>query len=336
MMKFLKWFLYLVLFLVALILVIPLFLPSTVVVTSRKEVAVLPYQVFHNAATYTARNSWDPWLRTDPGAEFTVDSQVDYVGSVFTWDGEKIKTGKIQVDSVVFGKYIASSIWFGDDQEPSTVEWELEPIDFGTRITWKFTASGAYPLEKLLLNLMKGSMASDLEKGLINLAQYLEENPPRLSRMGEVSKVVLPPMFAMVSPGTGSQEEIEALMEELFGKIRVEIEAQGLETAGVPFTHYLSIDEETEISEFLAGIPVSSSGRDENEVFAKQYPEMEVVQTMHSGPYEEFRFSYEKIIEYIQSNELDVVFKSFEFYYIDPDMEPDVRKWQTLIAFPVK
>lgn len=335
-MKFLKWLLYIVLIIVALILIIPQFLPSTVEVTSRKEVALLPYQVFHNAATYTDRDLWDPWLKTEPGAEFSIESQPEYVGSTYTWNGKKIKTGKMMVDSVVFGRYIASSIWFGKDPEPSLIEWELEPIDYGTGITWKFTAEGAYPIEKLMLNLMKGSMAANFKKGLDNLSDYLEENPPRLSSLGKIGKGTLPPMFALVSLGKGKMEEMGVLMGELYGKIDTEIGAQGLQMAGALFSHYLSFDEETGNSEFLAGIPVVSMGKDANEVMAKKYPGMEVIQAMHIGPYEELRFSYEKMMEYIQANQLDVVFEAFEFYYTDPEMEPDVRKWQTLIAFPLK
>ena len=63
---------------------------------------------------------------------------------------------------------------------------------------------------------------------------------------------------------------------------------------------------------------------------------MNVIQAMHYGPYDEFRFSYEKITEYIQANELEAVFESIEIYYNDPVAEPDVRKWRTLIVFPLK
>lgn len=120
-MKILKWLLYTVLCIVTLMLIIPLFLPATVVVTSEKEIGVSPAQVFHNAASYADRNKWDPWLETEPEADFTLASEPDYVGSTYTWNGKKIRTGKMVVDSVTFGKYIASSIYFGDAPEPALV-----------------------------------------------------------------------------------------------------------------------------------------------------------------------------------------------------------------------
>lgn len=53
------------LFLAALVLVIPLFLPPTVKVTTSKEITLSPAQVFYIVASYTDRNKWDPWLEAD-------------------------------------------------------------------------------------------------------------------------------------------------------------------------------------------------------------------------------------------------------------------------------
>lgn len=335
-MKVLKWILYIVLILVALVLIIPLFLPSTIEVTATKEVSVTPEQVFHNAATYTDRNLWDPWLETEPGAEFTLSPEPDYVGSTYTWNGKKIKTGRMMVDSVAFGQYIASNIWFGKNPEPSLVEWILEPMETGTRITWKFSAAGSYPIEKLTINLMKGSMLKSFEKGMENLAAYLAGNPPSLSSTGEITDGVLPAMNALVISGSATMEQIGAMMGELYGKIGMAIVDQELEMAGAPFTHYLNFDEETGLSDFLVGIPVEPSGKNAGDVKAKRYRATDVVQMMHLGPYDELQKSYEKIMQYIQENELDVTFEAFELYLTDPGTEPNVTKWQTLIAFPLK
>jgi hypothetical protein len=92
-MKFLRWLLYIVVVLLALLLVVPLFLPSTVEVSAEKEVAVFPGQVFQNAATFTDRNAWDPWLATEPDAEYSIETKPGYVGSTYAWNGKKIKTG---------------------------------------------------------------------------------------------------------------------------------------------------------------------------------------------------------------------------------------------------
>jgi AraC family transcriptional regulator len=125
-------------------------------------------------------------------------------------------------------------------------------------------------------------------------------------------------------------------MEGLYGKLMTDMESQGLQMAGAPFCHYLSFNVETGITEYLAGIPVSVKGKDAGVIKAVSYPEMEVIQAMHTGPYDDLQLSYNKLMEYIAVNQLKVTGVTFEFYLIDPSQEPDVTKWQTLIAFPLK
>lgn len=335
-MKILKWLLSIVLILVALILIIPLFLPASVVISAEKEVSVSPEQVFHNAASYTDRNAWDPWLETEPDAAFTIDSKPDYVGSEYTWDGKKIKTGRMVVDSVVFGKYIASMIYFGKDPEPSLVEWTLSKTDTGTLINWIFTADGAYPVERLMLNLVKGGMLTSFQKGLDNLVAYLEENPPRLSTLGDITEGTIAPMFALVAGASGTMDQFGEQMAELFLELAAEVGSQGLQMAGAPFSHYLSYDEETGITEYLCGIPVTERGKNSGDIAAKTYREIPVIQAMHTGPYEEFIHSYTTLMNYIESEGIEVTMEAFEFYLTDPMTEPNITKWQTLIAMPLK
>lgn len=335
-MKFLKWLLIIMLILIALVLIIPLFMPATVKIIVNKEIALSPAQVFYNAASYTDRNKWDPWLETEPDAEWMVESEPGYVGSVYTWNGKKIGAGKMMVDSVVFGKYIASKIWFGDNPESSLVEWNLEQTDSGTMVTWSFTSGGKYPIERLMINLVKGSMQSSFEIGMESLKTYLEANPPVLCKLGEIERGKIAPMFALVASVKGIIEEIGAKMEELYGILWGEIESQGLQMAGAAFSHYISFDEETGIVEYLVGLPVVSKGKDAGPVKFVNYREMEVIQAIHYGPYDDVDNSYDKIMEYIATNQYRITGEVFEFYLNDPTQEPDITKYQTLIAFPLK
>lgn len=335
-MKFLKWILIIVLSFIALLLIIPLFMPGTVKISSNKEIAVSTVQVFYNVATYTDRGLWDPWLETDPGAAWTGESKPDYIGSLYTWNGEKIGTGQERVDSVVFGKYIAANIKFGGDPEGSLVEWNLENTENGTLITWSFTEKTKYPIERLMLNIYKGSLQSSFDKGLENLKLYLEANPPVLSSLGKIEKGKIAPMFVLVISSKGTMEEMSTQMPDLYGKLMAEMETQGLQMTGAPFCHYLTFDQSSGISEYLIGLPVSGKGKDAGDVKAVNYRQMEVIQAIHSGSYDDLQTSYNKLMDYIALNQLMITGETFEFYLTDPSQEPDITKWQTLIAFPLR
>ena len=335
-MKFLKWLLITVLILAALVLIIPLFLPSSVSITAEEKVNVSPAQVFHATASFSNREKWDPWLTMEPGAEVNIVSEPEYVGSVYTWKGEKIGTGKMEVDSVVFGKYIASNIWFGEESQPSRVIWELEEADEGTRITWTFRSKGGYPFGRLMLTFMQGQMKSSFEEGLQMLKEELEANPPGLYNISEIEQSTLEPMHALVAPAEGTLEEIIPQMSALFSSVYTELSKQGLQVAGKGFTHYFDYDEEGETMNVLAGFQVSEPGKDAGGVMAKSYPEMDVIQVMHTGSYDYFEQSYMALQEYAGEHDLSLTNEAFEFYQVGMMEEDNPMKWKTLIAFPLK
>ncbi len=335
-MKILKWILYIVLSIVALVLIIPLFMPSTVEVSTETEVSCTPAQVFHNAASFTDRNKWDPWLETEPAAEFSITPEIDYVGSEYTWSGEKIKSGKMVVDSVVIGEYIGSLIFFGDDPDPGRVEWTLEGTEKGTWITWTFSAKTSYPVERLMLNIFSGQMKSSFEKGLQNFTAYLDKNPPELSSVGEIYEGYVSPGHVLLMAASGTMDQYEEQMGRMFRLLTEEVQIQGLQMAGAPFTHYVSFDEATGITEYFCGVTINTNGNDSGDIKAMTYKEFPAVQVMHTGPYEEFEKTYSKLLEYIGAKEIAVTMEAFEFYITNPMLEPDVTKWQTLIAMPLK
>jgi effector-binding domain-containing protein len=154
--------------------------------------------------------------------------------------------------------------------------------------------------------------------------------------MGKIERSKIAPMFTLVINSKGSMKEMSSQMSELFQKLMIEMQTQGLQITGAPFCHYLSFDQVSGISEYLTGIHVSGKGKDAGVVKAVNYPEIEVIQAIHNGSYEDLQTSYNKLMEYIAVNQLMVTGETFEFYFTDPSQEPDITKWQTLIAFPLR
>ena len=131
-------------------------------------------------------------------------------------------------------------------------------------------------------------------------------------------------------------ETIGEQLGELYGLLFMEAGKQQLEIAGAAFVHYLDYDESTGFSNYRAGIPVDQMGKDAGQVKAVGYPEMEVVQALHTGPYEEFISSYEQLGTFVESNNLEINGEAFEHYLVGMQTESDPALWQTLIAFPLK
>jgi effector-binding domain-containing protein len=258
------------------------------------------------------------------------------VGSTYGWDGEKLGTGRMEVQSVKDNSYIASSLWFGEVTEPSLVEWTFTPTEGGTRVLWSFTQDTKYPIGRLGMMFGKVFLKQSFELGLSNLKEYLESQPRSKSLLGTISVESQAPITALVAVGGGTMETIGQELGEMYGAIYTEIEKQQLQVAGPAFVHYLDYDESTGFSNYKAGFQVAGRGKSAGKVQAVSYPEMQVVQAMHTGPYEEFSTSYDLMDVYIKENGLEVSGEAFEFYVTGMMTEADPAKWQTLIAFPLK
>ncbi len=335
-MKALKVILIIVGVLVAAILIVPLFSPATAKVNAETEIALEPAAIFPTVASFIDRYEWDPWMTQDSTADARIEPAAGYVGSTYSWEGQKVGAGRMEVISVKENEYIESSLWFGDMETPSLVEWNFEAVTGGTRVVWSFSQETTYPFGRLGMMFGKVFLKQSFELGLANLKEFMESMPKKNSVLGSISVETLEAFNALVADGAGTMETIGEQLGELFGLIYAEVEAQQLQISGPGFVQYLDYDESTGHSNYRAGFRVSSLGKDAGIIVAVAYPEMKVIQAMHTGAYEEFTTSYDKIGEYISSNALEVSGETFEFYVTGMMQESDNSKWETLIAFPLK
>jgi effector-binding domain-containing protein len=335
-MKALRVILIIVLVLVAAILIVPLFSPATAKVSAETTIALEPEDIFPTVASFVERYEWDPWYTQDSTADVRLEPKPGYVGSTYAWEGKKIGTGRMEVISVKENQYIESSLWFGDMDTPSLVEWNFEAVDGGTKVVWSFSQETTYPIGRLGMMFGKIFLKQSFELGLANLKEWMESKPKKSSVLGSISVEQMPAMQALVVDGAGTMETIGEQLGELYGLLYAEAGKQQLEINGAPFAHYLDFDESTGFSNYRAGIVVNKLGSDAGTVKAVTYPEMEVVQAVHTGPYEEFSTSYDKLGAYILAKEIQVSGEAFEFYQVGMMAESDPSLWETLIAFPLK
>lgn len=335
-MKFLKVLLIILLVIAGLILVIPAFLPGEATVSAQTEIAISRERVFHQTAQYADRAEWDPWLSMEPDAKVTIRSQPGYVGSFYTWEGDKIGTGKMQVDSVHYPDYIASSIWFGESPDPSLVEWILNEQEGGTEVTWQFTSEGSYPFGRFMLLMMKGPLESSFTSGLADYKAFLEANPPELYELSDIKIEKSYATPAMVVPVSGTIQEIAEKLPTIFSQIAGEIQQQGLEPNGPPFAHFLDFDRESGFSNALIAMPVKEAGSVSGEVRPHFYEAIEAVAATHTGKYEYLASSYEALSEYVAANQLKVTGEAFEVFLLTPTDAANPMQWKTMIAYPLK
>jgi effector-binding domain-containing protein/uncharacterized protein YndB with AHSA1/START domain len=316
-MKFLKWFGIVIGIVITALLVIAAILPKTVEIKAETEINLSPEKLFHAVASYTDRELWDPWVSIDSTSKAEYVRTEAYLGSGYSWNGEKTGSGRMQIDTVDYGKYIGASIFFREGAEPSLVEWFFEPSDSGTMVTWQFSASGKYPIERLFINLMKSGLQKSLESGLANLKAHFEETGVSLSSYSDIEVVELDGVNAMVAGTSGTMDEITRKIESLFGEVTQVIDEQGLEVNGPPFAYYYNYNPNDETSSAYFGIPVTNAGKPNANVIFISLPSFKAVKLTHTGPWDEVGPAYDLLMNYIQENDLKATWEAFEYYRTD-------------------
>ena len=108
-MKVLKVILIIVGVLVAAILIVPLFSPATAEVSAETEIALEPAAIFSTVASFIDRYEWDPWMTQDSTADARIEPAPGYVGSTYSWEGQKVGNGRMEVISVKENEYMEAA-----------------------------------------------------------------------------------------------------------------------------------------------------------------------------------------------------------------------------------
>ncbi|TKG95988.1 hypothetical protein EYV94_06780 [Puteibacter caeruleilacunae] len=335
-MKVLKWFLLIIGVIIAGLLIIALFLPPQMRMTVETVIDRPHQMVFNDVASFRNRIKWDPWLETEPSARTEFKSTDNFVGSTYKWSGDKLSFGEMIVDSVVYGKYILSSLMFEGKDEGFKAEWNFSEESGKTKVMWTFKGEAVYPIGRIMAPLMKGTMMESLNRGLGNLKKLMEETPVSLSRLGTISQQQFPAVNTMivdVACNMKDKDLVKKVMEESFGLLVGEVQKQGLQMTGMPFSMYYEYNPETGDAKFYCGVVVNELGEKTGKVMPKAFEAMKALQAIHYGPYEEMEGSYVRMMQYIENEKVKVENIVWDFYKTDPGVVTDPAQWETIIAF---
>jgi effector-binding domain-containing protein len=336
-MKVLKWIIIVLLIIVGLVLLVGILMPKEMKTSASKEINLPASELFYAVATFQNRQEWDPWLEQDPEADVTITSEPGFVGSEYVWEGKKLGKGKMKVDSVVPGKFVQSYLWFNTEKnEPAVVTWDFSDSGGKTLVTWSISVMSKNPFMKLMNQLYKSATTKSFAKGLDNMKTYLEEHGVEMPQLSNIEVKDFPPMIAVIAEGEVTTDEISDLMSRLFGLIMEAVQTQDLQPAGPPFSYYYDYDQSTGIIKVKAGIPLSSPGKSMGEIKAVEFEGFKGISGIHTGSYDNFEASYNKLMEEAEKMGYELTMESWEFYYSDPSTEPDESKWKTEIVFTVK
>ncbi|HAF27448.1 MAG TPA: hypothetical protein DCG75_00230 [Bacteroidales bacterium] len=335
-MKFLKWLGITLLAIIALLLIIPLFLPSNFHVERSIVIDKSIKVVFQTAVDMNKRAQWDPWIEMDPNAEMNVVMMPEVIGSGYSWKGEVIGEGKITIQEFIPNELIKSKIEFIAPQSmESDIIWNFEDTENGSKVTWAFEGTLSYPVEKWTGLFMDKFMGPQFEKGLNNFKSLVESLPDLTGKTGEINLNQFEKVLALSIKEECSMDKTTAKMMEMYPALMKFLKQNNMEISGFPFAIYHPSDK-VGFTILECGLPVNKRIEDNDIINFIELPASKTIMASHFGHYNTVKTTYTALQNYISENNLEINGTPWEMYITDPMKESDESKWETRVYFPIK
>lgn len=340
-MQILKKLLVGLLALVALLVVIGFFLPSTAHLERSTVISAPQSTVFALVNGYARFNEWSPWAGMDPQTKYTYEGPAQGVGAKQAWESDHQDVGSgsqvIQV-STPYSR-VESELDFGP-QGTAQAFFDLSAEGDDTKVVWGFDSSFGYNLIFRYFGLMMdGMLGPQYEQGLAGLKELAESLPQAdWSDLVVETTEVEPVSIAYVS-GTSSQDaaDIGQAFAAAYAQVGGFMAQHGLASAAQPLVINTSWDEGGYT--FDAGIPVASAP--EGEIPEDSPVKMgstfggKVLKVVHTGAYGNLPSTYEKIEAYMAAHGLEKADRPWEQWISDPGETPE-EELITHIYFPLE
>jgi effector-binding domain-containing protein len=327
-----------------LILVPPIFMPSSYQATSSIVIESNSYNVFPYFADLKNWEKWSPWRDKDTTAAYKYSINTYGAGSSMEWDSKNEELGNGKMTTVQFKKFrhinytIKRIKPFESNSGGQMIVEKLN--DHQVKVTWTNTGKLKWPLDRWFNSVMsfKKMFEKDFEKGLQNLKKVVETTPSKkLPAVAPVSMELPDQHIFSIMFETVLNKEISDKIEESYGTIIKTIQSNDvLMKEEPPVCLFYSHNKTT--SKMRPGIIVQGcSVVLTNGVECIPLKAGKVLRFEYLGGYNNMEPFYDAIEIYLDENKINKRENyTWESYVTDPTLEPDSSKWITHIYVPIK
>lgn len=341
-MKFIKYFIFLLIALVIISIIYIATFSSSYDVHRSKTIKAPISNVFNTVNDLKTWEKWGPWHENDSTIVVKYGEKTVGVGAMSSWTSKE-GPGKMETVSVTSNKSINQKITFGDF-EPGDIYWNFEEVKDGTKVTWGMKADNNPFIFKFAAALSGGwdAMFGPMEKkGLNNLEKTILENMNKAPKfkLSEITTVDLAEktFIGYLHHTKIDHDEMTKLFMQDMPKAGMYAVSKGLKhneyTPGAVYTKY---DEKTNETEFYIGLLLHKAIEPAEGMQTVNLSEGQSVVISKFGNYGVGDYdAHMKIDEYLKENNLTQKWPIWELYMNDPGkVKPE--EIQTDIYYPVK
>lgn len=319
------------LFIVAIGVVAPYFLPRLAGTSDELIINAKPEVIFRQVNKLENWENWSPFEKDTSMQNWYMgpDRGVD---AMRYWEGEEVGRGTmVIIDSDPY-RYIQSRLYLGEDGSGSGGfgSWNFIETDNGTRVIWNINLTNLKYFERWFGLIIDFTLKSQITEGLNNLKTLTEAMPAPI----EVKKIILDPQPSMVVYDSSTMDGMEAMFEKNYGDLMDYIIKNNIPVTGEQFAVYHNWDP-TGYIRISAGVPVDSEHKGSGRVSYFELPGGEAVFAKHVGGYNSAATHY-AIDDYIKDFNIETRDFIWEVYLYNPEIDTDSTKWVTFIYYPIK
>ncbi len=341
-MKFIKYFLLLLISLVVLFIIYAATIPSSYDVSRSKIIKAPINHVFNTINDLKTWESWGPWHEEDTTIVVTYGEKTVGLGASSNWTSKE-GPGKMETIAVTKNKSINQKITIGNS-EPGDIYWYFEEVADGTKVTWGMKADNNPFIFKIFAALSGGwdSMFGPMEKkGLNNLEKVILKNTPKPLKF-ILSQVTTKELAEKTFIGylhktkINHEEMTNLFMQDMpkAGEYAISKDLKESDfTLGTVYTKY---DETNNETEFYIGLLLNKPIEPATGMKTINLPAGNSVVISKFGNYGDGDYeAHLKIDNYIKDNKLTQKWPIWELYVNDPaKVKPE--EIQTDIYYPVE
>lgn len=323
---------------VLLLLMVGVFLPSTVHVARETTIDAPAATVFALVSDVHRMQEWSPWNDGAAVGEPMFSGPPRGPGASVQWRSTPKTSGRQTViETSPFSSVVTEIELDGSGTFRSA--FALDETDAGTRVVWTFdTDLGMHLFRRYLGAALARRIERYYEKGLADL-ESMAENLPRadFSELEVEHLVVAPtPMAYVTTSSEPSATAISEAMGAAFFEILRFIDRQGLTEAGAPLA--ISRDFHGSRLVFDAAVPLRgitpNTGESGDSVRIGESYGGPVIRATHIGSYAELSGTHEKIAAYLAAYGIERNGDAWESYESDPARTPE-SDLLTYVYYPV-
>lgn len=172
-MRFLKYFLLIILGVIAIALIVAAILPKDFHAGSQIIINKPHPEVFDYVKQIKKQGTYDSWSKQDPQIQKEYSGTDGTVGFVYTWKSKKVGDGKQVITNVDEGKRVDMDLFFnGSDQANKSFIQVDSLAPNQSQVQWVIDGKMPYPFNLMTLCY---DMNKDFDQGLKSLKEILEK-----------------------------------------------------------------------------------------------------------------------------------------------------------------